>query len=137
LVPEEKEFTFGKIRTSPKNWDRIVNELRKCVLVCNRCHTEIHEGLTDVPIDAERFDEKYAVFTEGKRDKCPVCGEMKPRHKKTCSVVCAGKRRRKVNWDKIDLEDLLKEAKSYTVIAKMLGVSDSAVRKRAKKVGLL
>jgi len=42
LNPNEKEFSFAAIRANPKNWDSIVQELRKCVLLCNRCHREIH-----------------------------------------------------------------------------------------------
>jgi DNA-binding CsgD family transcriptional regulator len=39
LDPKEKDFTI-----SGKSWsfERLKNEVDKCILVCNRCHTEIH-----------------------------------------------------------------------------------------------
>ena len=43
---ETKEFGISnKINCS---WDKILEELKKCVLVCSNCHREIHEGLIDV-----------------------------------------------------------------------------------------
>lgn len=42
LDPKEKDFTV-----SGKSWsfEKLKREVDKCVLVCNRCHTEIHAGL--------------------------------------------------------------------------------------------
>ena len=39
LDPKEKDFTI-----SGKSWsfERLKKEVDKCILVCNRCHTEIH-----------------------------------------------------------------------------------------------
>lgn len=42
LDPDAKEFGIGGKSIS---WDRLKVELDKTILVCNRCHTEIHEGL--------------------------------------------------------------------------------------------
>lgn len=67
LDPTAKEVTFSGARTNPRAWTRIVDELRKCVLVCDRCHTEIHAGLAEVPADAARFDEAYASPQRGAR----------------------------------------------------------------------
>lgn len=41
--PSEKEFGFSA--NWHWSWDRLENEVKKCVLVCNRCHAEIHDGL--------------------------------------------------------------------------------------------
>jgi transcriptional regulator with XRE-family HTH domain len=41
--PSEKDFTIsGNYNIS---WDRIKNELDKCILVCSNCHREIHAGV--------------------------------------------------------------------------------------------
>jgi hypothetical protein len=40
--PLEKDFTISAKMTS---WDAIERELKKCVLLCCRCHREVHDGL--------------------------------------------------------------------------------------------
>ena len=43
VEPEKKEFFIGKGYCF--SWKKLVKELDKCVLVCSRCHNEIHGGL--------------------------------------------------------------------------------------------
>lgn len=38
----EKDFNISSKMTS---WEAIEKELKKCILVCCRCHREIHDGL--------------------------------------------------------------------------------------------
>lgn len=40
INPWDKEFEIG----SKMSWEVIVQELKKCELVCSNCHAEIHEG---------------------------------------------------------------------------------------------
>jgi hypothetical protein len=45
--PKEKDFQIsGKHCLS---WEKIKKELDKCVLLCNRCHAELHAGLIELP----------------------------------------------------------------------------------------
>ena len=37
-----KDFTISAHMTS---WEKILPELRKCTLLCCRCHREVHDGL--------------------------------------------------------------------------------------------
>lgn len=46
LDPSEKDFVLSRVGTWA--WQRIVNELDKCVLLCCRCHTEVHAGVLDL-----------------------------------------------------------------------------------------
>jgi hypothetical protein len=41
LDPTEKDFSISSVTS----WKRIVPELLKCVLLCCRCHREVHDGL--------------------------------------------------------------------------------------------
>ncbi len=135
LDPNEKDFGFAQIRASIKAWATIVEELRKCVLLCGNCHAEVHDDLVTVPKDAARFDERYLDYKKMLKDEqkrtCPVCQEDKLFYGKTCSKQCAGKLRGKIDWDAIDLI-ALKETKTFQEIGDMLGCSDAAVRKRYK-----
>lgn len=135
LDPSKKDFNFSGARASPKSWDKIVDELRKCVIVCAICHAEIHAGVREIPDNSARFDEEYADYRKGKievTDSCPVCGKPKLLIYKTCSVICSGKKRQKVDWDSIDLEAELK-THSVCSLAKKLGISDVAIHNRLKK----
>lgn len=50
-----KALDFHHIDSSKKNfamssnwhwsWNKIVEELKKCILLCNRCHVEVHNGM--------------------------------------------------------------------------------------------
>lgn len=139
LDPNEKDFSFGATRANPTNWKTIVAELRKCILVCHNCHSEIHEGITEIPKSPPKFDERYVNYIEANRKskmvECPVCATLMSPHQKTCSYKCSAKISQRVDWSSINLEAELK-TKSYVQIANELGVSDASVHKRAKKLGL-
>ncbi len=40
--PKEKEFNISNISVSTDSWDKCIEEASKCILICNRCHREIH-----------------------------------------------------------------------------------------------
>jgi len=137
--PNEKDVGIGGIRGNVVAWKRIIEEVKKCVLVCSNCHKEIHRGISFIPVDAKGFDESYEDYRKSKvieMEPCPVCGGPKATHLKTCSHVCAAKRKSPVDWDSVNLEGMMKEM-SFAEIGDELDVSDMAVRKRAKKLGLV
>lgn len=43
-----KEFDLST-RGLTRSWEKIKNEVQKCVLVCSNCHREIHAGLVRLP----------------------------------------------------------------------------------------
>lgn len=113
-------------------------ELRKCVMLCCRCHREVHEGIAQVPDDYPTFDENLADYkglrASSAKDACPVCQTPKPRHMVTCSRLCAGKNRNKVNWDAFDIVSLVESGESYQSIGRRVGVTGAAVTKRYRKL---
>jgi hypothetical protein len=146
LDPNEKDFSLSAIRARPKSWESIVQELRKCVLLCKNCHGEIHDGMTDLPDTILRFDESFAdykkILEEDRKKKyndlCPICGKEKFYKQKTCSYVCSAKISGKYDWDKFDLKKLYIDDKlSMLRIAKLIGCSDVAVKKRLVKLKLI
>lgn len=48
LNPEEKDFGLSS-RGLTRSWERIKQELDKCVLLCANCHMELHDGITQLP----------------------------------------------------------------------------------------
>ncbi len=44
--PSVKEFTIG--RAMARNWESILQEIKKCVCLCSNCHKKVHAGLVDL-----------------------------------------------------------------------------------------
>jgi len=137
LDPESKDFSLSSARANPKSWDKIVKELKKCVLICCRCHRELHAGQIELPENFRRFDDSFLSYAPPKEemDSCPVCQKKKKSRYLTCSKSCAAKRRRLIDWDNFQLLDKL-ENKSKNAIAKDLGVSWKTVSKHEKRLRL-
>ena len=100
----EKLFSLGSIRARPKSWDTIVEELKKCILVCCRCHREITAGIKSIVGLKSSFDEKYVDYRSafgviGKHErkykttrKCQKCRNeflVASGPQKFCSVKCS------------------------------------------------
>ena len=137
LDPDKKEFSFGSIRANPKRWENIVDELRKCVVLCANCHREYHAG---VLYEGEwpKFNEGFAVYKRFQKElfhnDC-ICGNIKNITREYCCKQCANKHREVVKWDTIDLIDLVVNQKMTKVaVARMMKCSDQAVAKRLKKL---
>lgn len=48
LNPEEKENSISSM-IRDKNWDIIMEEVKKCIVVCKNCHAKIHKyGLSKI-----------------------------------------------------------------------------------------
>lgn len=56
LDPEQKEIKIAGFRAHPKAIATAIVELRKCVMLCANCHSEIHAGVRQSPT-ASSFDE--------------------------------------------------------------------------------
>lgn len=52
----DKEISFGAVLANPRAAASLIDELKKCVLVCKNCHVEIHFGSTPNP-SASTFNE--------------------------------------------------------------------------------
>lgn len=139
INPEEKDSGLADLRANHGRWALIVEELRKCILVCRNCHGEIHAGIRELPSEFKRFDEAYAEYRTMDKEihYCPVCNGVRSSMNKTCSYKCSAVLKETVNWANHDLKKLfVDEKKTQTEIAVIVGVSDVAVSKRLKKLGL-
>ena len=142
LDPSTKELQFGVIVKRFVSWARIVRELRKCVLLCHNCHSEVHAGMASIPESAKSFDESYANVTRGNvvlvnDGVCPTCLKVFERSasqkkQKYCSRVCYNEAMGMTDLQK--LVSLKRESHSNVKIAQILGVSEMTVRKHLKKL---
>lgn len=134
IDPSKKDLSFGTARANPVSWKKLVSELKKCILVCHNCHGEIHSGLRVLPKTFAIFDDAFLDFKKVQEyDQCPICDAEKPITNRFCSHKCAATNKRKVDWDSIDLIDLLSKH-SISKLEDMLGISNAAIYKRRNKI---
>ncbi len=139
IDPSKKQLSLGAIRANPKKWITIVQELKKCILVCANCHGEIHAGIRNIPLNYQtlkpQFQDYKQIARDQQMDKCPCCGGKKQKVNKYCSLKCSGKSKQKVYWETIDIINLVQAQKrTFTFIGQMLKVSGNAAKKRYLKV---
>ena len=128
----------------PVSWSKIIIEMKKCILLCSNCHREVHENLIPIPKHFQEFDENLlkqdsnSYLTKNlKITYCPVCNKQKSNSNLYCSLSCAATTKNKIDWNSINLIDLIENQKIPKIkIAEMLGCSDQAVHKRYKKLKL-
>lgn len=138
INPSEKDEQLCIYMKNGASWGKIVTEARKCTLLCCRCHRELHNGFRDLPTDCARFNEEYADAIKVKQieyDTCPICGSVKNKLKKYCSTDCSHQDQKRFDPSKDELEVLVATT-PFTKIGAMFGVSDGAVKKRCKKLGI-
>lgn len=135
IDPTIKEMSLGGIRANPISWEKIVEEMKKCILVCSNCHKEIHVNIITIPETYPLFDEIYADYKSAKKmmDECPICHELKNIAHIYCSLRCAGLAHTRLDWSQHDLIEM-KKTMSMVAIGVKLGVSDKTISKRLKKM---
>lgn len=131
--PSTKDYTWDRLRMM--KWQRIIEEIKKCILVCANCHREIHAKNEDYQLSGadNRSLNKIGPESTG---LCPNCQE--PTYgTKYCSTTCVHLSQRKtVRPSREDLASLIKN-KTYTALGIDFGVSDVAVKKWCKFYGLV
>jgi hypothetical protein len=151
--PKQKDFTISH---SNRGFEFLKKEVDKCDLLCKNCHAEVHSiYCSDGVVAAEtkyklidkirqyelKLKELRGCIRRKKQDEtkhnfsCIACG--KPCDNKYCSQDCSHKHRRIVERpSKEELEKLI-EQNNWVTIGQQYGVSDNAVRKWARKYGLI
>lgn len=129
INPNEKDFSISKIKTTPKSWSVFESELKKCILLCCRCHRELHAGLISLPQNYARYT---APILKVSKKKCS-CGNNKSYKAQFCKI-CSYKQREKIEWPSDNLLVDLVWSKPIINLAKDLQVSDKAIQKRCKKL---
>ncbi len=114
-------------------WKRVLEELRKCILVCSNCHREIHFGLHDV----EQIHRQFASIIERECDCCGAPYRTRNESQRFCSARCRQIGLRKV--ERPTRETLAQDmaALNWTDIGRKYGVTNTAVKKWARRYNLV
>ena len=123
LDPTGKDFSISKVKGTA--WtEGIKGELDKCVMLCANCHREAH------------WKEKEFINLSPKQPakihSCPDCSTTLFDGKASHCVPCSLKKKEKIEWPTTDKLLLMIENSNYSAVARTLGVSDNAVRKRIR-----
>lgn len=97
LDAKTKISSISQMYVKIRKIEDILNEVKKCILLCSNCHKELHAGLaeiTSIPSFNDSVFIKSDVITY-----CPVCNKIKKNFNHTCSIECSRKRRYVVNWE--------------------------------------
>lgn len=62
LNPEEKELKLTSLMVNGNSWEKIVKELKKCVMLCANCHRQVHSKHLQINEDIIRFDESFTEY---------------------------------------------------------------------------
>lgn len=154
LDPKNKKFGIGSSYWKPMK--TLKEEVDKCILLCSRCHDEIHdeeyEKSRKLTIKDHRrklelakkakheFLKSRGVDPTTKTRECQVClisfkVTKDGPGQKYCSLSCSCKSKSKIDWSKVDLLAMTKKYNSTEEIARKLNVSGGVVRKRLKRLG--
>lgn len=140
--PSEKDFQVSA--GSYLSWERLVPELDKCSLLCANCHREEHDSLRSALLEEQKrlAREQCQPKRTSVQVFCPQCGnefsiapsKLEERTRHCCSYECSAKQQETITWP-ATLGSLVWETPVST-LAKHLGVSDVAINKRCKRLGL-
>jgi hypothetical protein len=126
--PNNKKFQLSSADIKSKKWEEVIEEFKKCDLLCVRCHAEIHdlEYQNYINIEVYKSPNKYK-----KTFFCPNCNSNMSSKSKMC-IKCKQLKSRKVNRpDKDVLINQINEL-GYSAVGRLYGVSDNAIRKWIK-----
>jgi len=70
--PGEKEFTLATAVVHKMSFDKILDEMEKCALLCANCHAEVHAGERELPSKRPPSFEKWVQA----RHKTPGGGRV-------------------------------------------------------------
>lgn len=141
----EKDYNLSNMIQKIGKWVVIKKELEKCILLCSRCHGEIHNPNRKIDNIVFEFDHSNALDKKKRYDvkmtekKCSFCNNVfktQRSESKFCSYFCS--REARINKNKPSSEELklLMELNTWSKIGEKFNVSGNTVIKWAKKYGI-
>ena len=129
--PNEKVLGIASHMTNA-SWERIKNELKKCILVCSNCHNEIHAGLYDESFIKQKYSEVQKILNDNiiKEDieKKNIL-EQKEKNERIEKEKQKFSRRKVIRPSYEQFKKEFKELNgNYCAMGRKYGVSDNTIR---------
>jgi len=128
--PKTKKFNLDSRKIMSHKWQDVLDEAKKCTLLCSNCHTEIHaQKYVDLYLKEYKFFEiKYKSY-------CIDCNKQITKKSLRCDQCNKFLQRKTIRPSKEELEKLLWE-KPTIKIAEQFNVSDKAIEKWSKSYNI-
>lgn len=126
--PDTKSFQLDARHLSNTSMDKILEESKKCVLLCSNCHREIHNPDQTPEILLEKtYINKSLLEDKRKMAVCPHCGKKFPyvKGKIFCSDECRKESKQYPSRDEVQKK--YKELKSQRKVAEYYGLTRKIV----------
>lgn len=154
LDPKSKKFNVNARTMSNFAWLAVFIEIKKCALLCCRCHREVEYNVTQVNINdihrsrwqqilrevcancgLEHAPEKCKPVKLSKIHNCQECGKTISKNGLYCKSCAAKKFNKRKVPNRPKLDDLNNEIMllGYCGAARKYGVSDNCLRKWIKR----
>lgn len=130
-----KKFVVNHSTLQSKNWELILNEVKKCSLLCSNCHIEFHSNEDNTYTFDETDLKEYQIRSkklEPVSSYCKTCNKeyiQTTNQSKYCSIKCGSISHRKVN--RPTKEILLNQISElgYKGTGRLYSVTDNTIRK--------
>jgi hypothetical protein len=131
IDPSEKEYQLDMRKLSNTRMDKLLDEVKKCKLLCSNCHRELHSPDLEIKLVNElikNVDDSVLEIKPIGKPKCIDCN-CEINYTYVRCRECSYKFRRKV--DRPNIEILLDEIKNNSKqwCADKYGVSRSTIRR--------
>lgn len=136
--PSKKNFSLGS--GNSYKWSTLMDECKKCLLLCHNCHAIVHAEKepfffdeSNIPLYQSVEDPKAKGVA--KNNLCFDCGVVISYMAKRCQKCCAkhnAKAQYKIDWPSQDILAQMVKDLGFSGASKKLGVSDNSVRKHLR-----
>ena len=122
--PEDKSFQLDSRHLSNTTMTTILEEAKKCILVCSNCHKEIHYPNMELEQVENAVTKNRSLFEPKKKQAtCPVCGKKfnYAKGKIYCSAECRMKDKNYPSYEEVKAK--YDELKSQRKVGEYFGLT--------------
>lgn len=124
VKPSSKSFPLDARHLSNTSTNKILDEAKKCVLLCSNCHKETHyPEMDNESLKAKKINCKSIKEPKRKQSVCPTCGKKFDSVKgvKYCSAECRNAAKKYPGKEEVKAK--YKELKSQQKVADFYGLT--------------